>query len=109
MDAQAVYPASLVDGTPLQAFGKWYTTFSRDPIMTGILGRDPAWGWMMPFFWLEMVFQIPCFILGAIGLWKSTSGSRLWGRWEGRGEGKGRGRRRGRVRDRGRGEESRVE
>lgn len=73
MDAQALYPSWMVKGTPLGAFTDWYLAFSRDPIMTGVMRQDPAWRWMMPFFYLEMFFQVPCFALGAYGLWKSES------------------------------------
>lgn len=72
MDGQAVYPSWVVAG-PLEAFSKWYLNFLRDPIMTGVFNADPVMRFMMPFFYLEMFFQLPCFILGAIGLWKSES------------------------------------
>jgi hypothetical protein len=50
---------------------EWYISFSRDPILIGARGTDPAWGWIRSFIVLEGVFQVPCFILGAIGLWNS--------------------------------------
>ncbi|KLT39754.1 hypothetical protein CC85DRAFT_288244 [Cutaneotrichosporon oleaginosum] len=72
MDAQAVYPKWLVPGA-LESFGKWYIGLFRDPVMTGVLTRDGSMDFMMPFFYLEVVFQLPCFVLGAMGLWRSRN------------------------------------
>lgn len=71
MDLQGLYPASWLAGTPLPAFLEWYLSFSVDPILIGARGTQPAWGWIRSFIWLEAVFQMPCFVMGAIGLWKS--------------------------------------
>ncbi|CAK9786822.1 unnamed protein product [Cutaneotrichosporon oleaginosum] len=75
MDAQAVYPKWLVPGA-LESFGKWYIGLFRDPVMTGVLTRDGSMDFMMPFFYLEVVFQLPCFVLGAMGLWRNDK--RVW-------------------------------
>ncbi|BEI83952.1 hypothetical protein CcaverHIS002_0405560 [Cutaneotrichosporon cavernicola] len=72
MDGQAVYPSWMVSG-PLEALAEWYLNFLRDPIMAGVFAKDPTMRFMMPFFYLEMFFQLPCFVLGAVGLWKSAT------------------------------------
>ncbi|GMK59325.1 hypothetical protein CspeluHIS016_0703400 [Cutaneotrichosporon spelunceum] len=75
MDGQVVYPSWMVTG-PLEAFKEWYLDFLRDPIMTGVSTENPTTRFMIPFFYLEMFFQLPCFVLGAIGLWKNDK--RVW-------------------------------
>ncbi|BEJ14773.1 hypothetical protein CspHIS471_0405400 [Cutaneotrichosporon sp. HIS471] len=75
MDGQAVYPSWMVPG-PLDALKEWYLNFLRDPIMAGVFAKDPTMRFMMPFFYLEMFFQLPCFVLGAAGLWKNDR--RVW-------------------------------
>ncbi|ORX39019.1 transmembrane protein 6/97 [Kockovaella imperatae] len=69
VDFQALYPPSWIVNTPLPAFIKWYMGWSRDPVILGALGGSPLWHWMKAFFWLEAVFQLPCWILGAWGMW----------------------------------------
>ncbi|ORY31410.1 transmembrane protein 6/97 [Naematelia encephala] len=71
LDLQRSYPAWLIDDTQLAAFKKWYISWSRDPVMLNAYSGDPAWLWIEPFFFLELVFQVPSFVVGAIGLWKN--------------------------------------
>lgn len=44
---------------------------SKDPVLKGARGNDPAWSWIRCFILLEGMFQVPCFVIGAIGLWIS--------------------------------------
>ena len=71
VDLQGLYPPSLLADTPLPAFLEWYIGFSKDPILIGARGVDPAWGWIRSFIALEGAFEVPCFVLGAVGLWRS--------------------------------------
>ena len=45
---------------------------TRDPIMHGaVFGPEGDWGWLRTLILLEGAFQVPCFALGALGLWHS--------------------------------------
>ncbi|WVQ75387.1 hypothetical protein IAR50_005007 [Cryptococcus sp. DSM 104548] len=66
LDCQSLYPPSLVPAF-LRKFMLWSAAMTRDPIL---LSADrPEFGWLRCFFWLEAFFQIPCFAIGAWGLW----------------------------------------
>lgn len=71
LDLQSLYPPSLLAATPFPAFMKWYTTFSRDPIILGAMSPDPAWDWLRCFLKMEAFVQLPSFFIGAYGLYKS--------------------------------------
>lgn len=70
---QPLYPASLLANTPLPAFLQWWLSISRDPILLGAFGGKREWHWLSCFLALEGGVQLPCFILGAWGLWRSES------------------------------------
>lgn len=36
------------------------------------------WDWIRGFMWVEALFQMPCWIIGAWGLWRGESFSSLW-------------------------------
>jgi hypothetical protein len=50
---------------------KWYTTFSRDPIILGAMSSKPEWDWLRCFLKMEAFVQLPSFFIGAYGLYKS--------------------------------------
>ncbi|ODO01669.1 hypothetical protein I350_06495 [Cryptococcus amylolentus CBS 6273] len=66
LDCQSLYPPALVPA-PLKEFLLWSAALTRDPILLG--AARPEFGWLRSFFWLEAVFQIPCFVIGAWGLY----------------------------------------
>ena len=76
VDFQAIYPpaimAFLKASTPLPAFIEWYKTWSRDPIIVNAASGGWEWDWIRGFMWVEALFQMPCWIIGAWCLWHST-------------------------------------
>jgi len=66
-----MYPKSWMAGTPFEAFHKWYIAWSRDPILTGASSGKREWDWLLSYIYLEGLFQVPCFIIGAVGLYRS--------------------------------------
>ncbi|WOO83455.1 Sigma intracellular receptor 2 [Vanrija pseudolonga] len=71
IDLQVFYPAWLLEATPFPAVLDWYVSRSRDPILLGVVSGRDEWAWLRTFFWLEALFQLPSFIIGAIGLWNT--------------------------------------
>lgn len=76
VDFQAIYPpaimAVLQRSTPLPGFIEWYKTWSRDPIIVNAAVGGWEWDWIRGFMWVEALFQMPCWIIGAWCLWHST-------------------------------------
>jgi len=68
VDLQAIYPSSLVP-TLLKDFTRWYVDFSGDPLIGGAFFGGQEWIWFRTFLWLEAIFQVPVFILGARALY----------------------------------------
>jgi len=68
VDLQALYPPWLIASTPLPGFMKWYLAYSRDPVVAGAMKGGVENAWLVTFFWIEAVFQIPTFVVSAIGL-----------------------------------------
>lgn len=80
IDFQAIYPASIMRYlalTPLPGFIEWYKTWSRDPIIVNAAVGGWEWDWIRGFMWVEALFQMPCWIIGAWCLWHSESGPRV--------------------------------
>lgn len=76
VDFQAIYPASVMAhlaSTPLPGFIEWYKTWSRDPIIVNAAVGGWEWDWIRGFMWVEALFQMPCWIIGAWCLWRSES------------------------------------
>jgi hypothetical protein len=72
IDMQPLYPSSLTQYlSPLRAVLEWYISTTRDPVLSGVLSGRWEWDWLKMFFYLEGGFQLPCFLLGAWGLWTS--------------------------------------
>ncbi|EIW67144.1 hypothetical protein M231_07109 [Tremella mesenterica] len=71
LDCTHLYPPALIAKTPLPRFQKWYIAWSRDPIVTGATGTAAEWGWLRTFVWMELLFQVPCFLIGAVGLYRN--------------------------------------
>jgi hypothetical protein len=75
VDFQSIYPQSILSilaHTPLPAFLQWYMRWSRDPIIIGAYSGGWEWDWIRGFMWVEALFQMPCWIIGAWGLWNGT-------------------------------------
>lgn len=80
VDFQAIYPASIMSrlaSTPLPAFIEWYKTWSRDPIIVNAATGGWEWDWIRGFMWVEALFQMPCWIIGAWCLWNSELNSTI--------------------------------
>lgn len=76
VDFQSIYPQSILSvlsHTPLPAFLQWYMRWSRDPIIIGAYSGGWEWDWIRGFMWVEALFQMPCWIIGAWGLWNGMS------------------------------------
>jgi hypothetical protein len=76
IDCQAVWPKHLFPKF-LQDIPFWYVGMSGDPLVgraMGILGDGSDLAWFMSFLYLEALFQLPVFVLGAIGLWRDSPG-----------------------------------
>lgn len=81
VDFQSIYPPFILSklaSTPLPAFIQWYIRWSRDPIIIGAMNGGWEWDWIRGFMWVEALFQMPCWIIGAWGLWRGESFSSLW-------------------------------
>jgi len=76
IDCQAIWPKQIVPKT-LQALPPWYVGMSGDPILGGVMGingNESAFAWLRSFIYLEALFQLPVFVLGARGLWRDSPG-----------------------------------
>ncbi|KAF9006043.1 hypothetical protein BDQ17DRAFT_1239476 [Cyathus striatus] len=74
LDLQGFYPTWLVPGV-LKSFMDWYVHFSADPLIGqfgGYFGDSNSLLWFKSFAVLEMLFQLPTFILGMRGLYKGS-------------------------------------
>ncbi|WRT68949.1 uncharacterized protein IL334_005931 [Kwoniella shivajii] len=71
LDLQTLYPVHWLAGTPLSDLFNYSITLARDPILGGALSGSKEFDWLRYFFWLEGLFQLPCFVIGAIGLWNN--------------------------------------
>ncbi|WVR09147.1 hypothetical protein IAU60_006209 [Kwoniella sp. DSM 27419] len=71
LDMQTLYPAHWLQGTRLQAFFHWSISLARDPILGGAISGSREFTWLRYFLYLEGFFQVPCFAIGAWGLWRN--------------------------------------
>ncbi|WVQ93314.1 hypothetical protein IAU59_000382 [Kwoniella sp. CBS 9459] len=71
LDMQTLYPAAWLEGTALQRFFHWSISLARDPILGGAMSDSREFAWLRLFLYLEGGFQLPCFAIGAWGLWKN--------------------------------------
>ncbi|WWD21081.1 hypothetical protein CI109_105562 [Kwoniella shandongensis] len=71
LDLQSIYPTSWLASTPLPAFFQWSIALARDPILGGAISGSREFAWLRTYFFLEGGFQLPCFVLGAVGLWRN--------------------------------------
>ncbi|KAI9509071.1 transmembrane protein 6/97 [Russula earlei] len=75
VDCQAIWPELIVP-TPLRAVPRWYVSVSGDPLIAGAMGisvgNASELAWFKSFMYLEALFQLPVFVLGARGLWKDS-------------------------------------
>ncbi|WWC64141.1 uncharacterized protein I303_106749 [Kwoniella dejecticola CBS 10117] len=71
LDLQTIYPKHWLADTPLSSLFEWSISLARDPILGGAMSGTREFAWLRYFLYLEGFFQLPCFILGAIGLWRN--------------------------------------
>ncbi|KAI0709661.1 transmembrane protein 6/97 [Cerioporus squamosus] len=76
VDAQPLYPqwlSSIISGLP-----KYYVDMSNDPLLGSALGyygeaRRQAYNWFRWYLIMEVVFQLPVFLIALRGLWRGTT------------------------------------
>jgi hypothetical protein len=76
VDCQTIWPKGLFPKF-LQDIPFWYVGMSGDPLVgrvMGILGDGSDLAWFNSFLYLEALFQLPVFVLGANGLWRDSRG-----------------------------------
>ncbi|KAH9980855.1 transmembrane protein 6/97 [Lactifluus volemus] len=76
IDCQAIWPNQLVPRF-VQSFIPFYVRLSGDPLMGGAMGLLPNGSeltWFKSFLYIEALFQLPVFVLGARGLWLDSRG-----------------------------------
>ncbi|KAL0060417.1 hypothetical protein AAF712_012786 [Marasmius tenuissimus] len=73
LDLNAIYPPNFAPAV-LTGMHKWYLEFSQDPLMVGMASGKGANEliWFRSFLWMELLFQIPTFVLGIRGLMKNS-------------------------------------
>ncbi|KAH9065711.1 transmembrane protein 6/97 [Lactarius vividus] len=72
----AIWPKHLIPES-LQLLPPWYVGMSGDFLVggaMGILGNGSGLAWFKSFLYLEALFQLPIFVIGAYGLWKDSRG-----------------------------------
>ena len=67
LDSQTFLPARFIPGSLLKASHHWIQ-ISNDPLLRHV--RDAHHAWFRAFIAMELVIQLPIFVLGAIGLWQ---------------------------------------
>lgn len=70
VDCQQLYPAGIVP-QPLLDLMSWYNATTRDPVIVGAMSGSRDWAWLKVFLHMELFVQTPCFVIGALGLWRS--------------------------------------
>ncbi|KAH7914599.1 transmembrane protein 6/97 [Hygrophoropsis aurantiaca] len=76
LDLQSLYPTAMIPSF-IRMLPKLYTDMSSDPLVAGAmgyLGEDAMLHlvWFKTFVVVEMIFQLPTFILGLWGLWTGS-------------------------------------
>ncbi|WWC91335.1 uncharacterized protein L201_006278 [Kwoniella dendrophila CBS 6074] len=69
LDLQTIYPKHWLADTQLSRLFEYSISLARDPILGGALSNSKEFLWLKYFLYLEGFFQLPCFIIGAWGLW----------------------------------------
>lgn len=70
VDCQHLLPSAL---RPFPHFVPWYVRASADPVLRGAFGPGREWDWIRLFLQMELWVQLPCFFVGAWGLWNGAS------------------------------------
>ncbi|KAI0316064.1 transmembrane protein 6/97 [Amylostereum chailletii] len=74
VDCQALYPARYVPEI-IRSIPTWYVAVSGDPLIGGAMGIHESgtkYAWFTTFLWLEAMFQLPVFFLGARALYNDS-------------------------------------
>jgi len=74
IDCQVIWPKQFVPKL-VQAIPPLYVGMSGDPLIggaMGIFGNGSELAWFRSFIYLEALFQLPVFVLGACGLWRDS-------------------------------------
>jgi len=76
IDCQAIWPKEFVPKS-LQLLPPWYVGMSGDPLVGGTMGicnNGSELAWFKSFLYLEALFQLPVFVIGAYSLWRDSRG-----------------------------------
>ncbi|KAF9269089.1 hypothetical protein L218DRAFT_916675 [Marasmius fiardii PR-910] len=73
LDLNAIYSPKYAPAV-LASVHKWYLEFTQDPLMVGMSNGKGATEllWFRSFLWMELLFQLPTFVLGIRGLSKNS-------------------------------------
>ncbi|TFK51934.1 hypothetical protein OE88DRAFT_1486556 [Heliocybe sulcata] len=74
LDLQAIYPTSMVPKF-IASLPASYVKMSGDPLIGGAMGyfgTEETYVWFKTFLFLEAIFQLPTFVLGARALYKDN-------------------------------------
>ncbi|KAH8832913.1 transmembrane protein 6/97 [Flagelloscypha sp. PMI_526] len=75
VDFQTIAPQNLIP-SPLKQLPLLYINQSNDPLIGGLLGYFGDTGsslvWFKSMIYVEMLVQVPIFVLGAWGLWRDS-------------------------------------
>ncbi|KAG7093985.1 hypothetical protein E1B28_007615 [Marasmius oreades] len=73
LDFNAIYPPKFTPAA-LTSLQMWYLEFTQDPLMVGIASGKGATElmWFHSFIYMELLFQLPTFVLGIRGLTKNS-------------------------------------
>jgi len=75
VDCQALWKQHVPES--MQALTHFYVGMSGDPLVGGVMGifgNESELAWFKSFMYLEALFQLPVFVLGACGLWRDSHG-----------------------------------
>lgn len=68
LDSQTFLPTRCVPQALRDALASW-VKMSNDPLLQGV--HRPEFAWFKSFMACEMILQLPIFVVGAVGLYKS--------------------------------------
>jgi len=75
VDCQALLKPYVPES--MQALTHYYVGMSGDPLVGGVMGifgNGSELAWFKSFMYLEALFQLPVFVIGAHGLWRDSPG-----------------------------------
>ncbi|KIM62890.1 hypothetical protein SCLCIDRAFT_1214690 [Scleroderma citrinum Foug A] len=72
LDCQTVFPTWAIP-TLLRPLPRMYIDYHADPLIAGVLGYITGdFTWFKTFLYVEVFFQLPVFVIGALKLWQGS-------------------------------------